>query len=190
MNIGFVQKKETKIGDNIVKWFEVSIRVPFVSCTLTLTKRKPKEDDKPEVPDFELYFSPNRKGESFDRMKVGSLWKKVSEKGNDYLSGYIESPILPLGKMYISIVSYVHQEGMPVQNIIYNVLWSPQKNNKDSEEYEGSGSDGVNRGEYSSYIPQPQHPKNENSKGYENENSKGYEVVYEDTEVEEDEIPF
>ncbi len=133
MTVGYVQQKEMKKGEEVRRWFEMSIRVPFGTCTLTMTKRKPKDGDAENAPDFDLFFSPNRKGETFDRMKVGSLWMKISEKQNKYLSGYIESPFITNGKMYISVVSYIHQEGMPVQPILYNVLWSaPQTSGQNS----------------------------------------------------------
>ena len=135
MNIGNVQQKEYKAKDqSIIKWLEVAIRVPFGSCTLTLTKVKEKTQDN--SPDYSLYFSPNRKGESLDRNKVGSLWMKTSEKGNAYMSGYIESPLLTNGKIYISIVKYQALEGMPVQNILYNVLWSPEEKQKEYSDYQ------------------------------------------------------
>ena len=110
---------------------EVSVRVPFGSCTFALTKVKEKSQDN--SPDYSLFFSPNRRGESFDRIKAGSLWMKTSEKGNPYMSGYIESPLLPGGKIYISIVKYNHMEGMPVQDILYNVLWSPEEKRRDDD---------------------------------------------------------
>ena len=102
MNIGYIQQKGMKAkveGEKDIVWYEMSIRVPFGSATLTMSKRKPREGDAENAPDFDLWFSPNRRGESFDRMKAGSLWKKISEKQNEYLSGYIESPFIPKGKM-------------------------------------------------------------------------------------------
>ncbi len=130
MNIGFVRQKENTFKDkSTVKWLELSIRIPLGSFSATLSKVKEKTQDN--SPDYSLFWSPNRRGEHFDRVKVGSLWMKTSEKGNPYMSGYIESPVFPNGKIYISIVKYNPLEGMPVQDIMYNVLWSPEEKKKD-----------------------------------------------------------
>lgn len=136
MIIGHVQRKQYKAKDGTeVKWMEASLRFLMGSCTLTLTKVKEKTHDN--SPDYSLFFSPNRKGERYDRRKAGSLWLKTSEKGNRYMSGYIESPLFPTGKIYISIVKYQAFEGMPVQDILYNILWSPEeKKETDYNDYQ------------------------------------------------------
>jgi len=177
MNIGYVQQKEYKKGEDRIKWFEMSIRVPFGSCTLTMAKRTPKEGDAENAPDFDLWFSPNRRGESFDRMKAGSLWMKTSEKGNTYLSGYLESPLIASGKMYISVVKYVHQEGMKFQPILYNVLWSPPRENNESSEQNGG-----NYGGYSN--PQTTYPTDQNNQ------TNGQYASIPEVDIDEDEIPF
>ena len=130
MNIGHVQQKQFTAKDkSVTKYMELSLRSPGIAFSATLSRVNEKA--KENSPDFNLWFSPNRRGEHFDRIKVGSLWMKISEKGNKYMSGYIESPIFPAGKIYISIVKYTPREGMPIQDILYNVLWSPEEKRED-----------------------------------------------------------
>ena len=172
MKIGFVKQNEYKVKDSkVVKWLEVVIRVPFGSCTLTLTKVKEKSQDN--SPDYHLFFSPNRRGENYSRMKVGSLWLKVSEKGNTYMSGYIESPLVTAGKIYLSIVKYTPMENMPVEDILYNVLWSP------NEERKENGSD------YAPYIPPTEQAPTTTTTTTTTANNIPVEI-----EITEDEIPF
>ncbi len=171
MEVGFVINREIKKSNEIIKWLEMTIRVPFGSCTLTITKRKPRKDgDSDNAPQYDIYFSPNRKGETFDRMKVGSLWMKTSEKGNPYISGYIETPLSASGKMYISIVKYIHQEGMRSQPYLYKVLWSPEEKKKDyNDNYQAA------------YTPPPRDTRQDTT------TSTGIPV---EIDISEDDIPF
>ncbi|MDM5264696.1 DUF736 family protein [Sulfurovum sp. XTW-4] len=140
MTIGFVRQKEEEINNQMVKWLELSVRIPIGSFSATMSKVKDKKESN--SPDYNVYWSPNRKGESFDRVKIGSLWMKKSEKGNEYMSGYLESPLFQNGKIYIAIVKYTPSEGMPVQPILYNILWSndnfTKSNQSQSNEPESS----------------------------------------------------
>ncbi len=100
MNVGRVNQREMKIKDgNIVKWLELTLRYQGGSFTATITKVKEKKAEN--SPDYDIFFSPNRRGEKYDRVKCGSLWMKVSEKGNPYMSGYVESPAFASGKIYL-----------------------------------------------------------------------------------------
>ncbi len=138
MNIGHVQQKQFTAKDkSVTKYIELSLRSPGIAFSATLSKVKEKTQDN--SPDYSLWFSPNRRGEHFDRIKIGSLWMKTSEKGNPYMSGYIESPIFPNGKIYISIVKYTPRGDMPVQDILYNCLWSPEKKENDyNQDYQAA----------------------------------------------------
>ncbi len=169
MNIGHVQQKQFTAKDkSITKYMELSLRSPGIAFSATLTKVKEKTQEN--SPDYSLYFSPNRRGEHFDRIKIGSLWMKTSEKGNKYMSGYIESPIFPNGKIYISIVKYNPREGMPVQDIMYNVLWSPEEKKKDyNDDYQPT------------YTPEPQPTTTQTT------TDAGVPV---EIDINEDEIPF
>ena len=169
MNIGHVQQKQFTAKDkSITKYMELSLRSPGIAFSATLSKVKEKTQEN--SPDYSLYFSPNRRGEHFDRIKIGSLWMKTSEKGNPYMSGYIESPIFPNGKIYISIVKYNPFEGMPVQDIMYNVLWSPEEKKKDyNDDYQAA------------YTPAPQATTTQTT------TDAGVPV---EIDINEDEIPF
>lgn len=169
MTAGHVQQKEYKVKDgSITKYMELSLRVPLGSFSATLTKVKEKPNDN--SPDYNLWWSPNRRGESFDRVKIGSLWMKTSEKGNPYMSGYIESPVFQNGKIYISVVKYTPREGMPVQPILYNVLWSPEQRRDGNNDYQ------------SAYTPPPTPAPEQTT-----QTTAG---VPAEIDINEDEIPF
>ena len=174
MNIGWVKQKEANINNETVKWLELTVRYPGGSFTSTLTKVKEKQQDN--SPDYSIYFSPNRRGEHYERAKCGSLWMKTSEKGNPYLSGYIESPAFDKGKIYLSIVKYTPQEGKPPEDKLYNVLWSPPQE-KSENDYGYSPS---------SYTPPASGSDIPNSSV---RTSSGADVPVE-IEIDEDQIPF
>ena len=146
MTIGYITKEKIETKDGAKSYLQMTVRVPFGSFTATISKNK---NDKQGTPDYDIWFSPNRKGETFDRMKIGALWLKTSAQGNQYLSGNIESPLINTGKMWISVVKFNRQEfSKAPDNVIYSVLWSPNKKESNTRDYQPQG-------EYGSETPPP-----------------------------------
>jgi hypothetical protein len=78
MTIGNVIQKSFEKDGKAVKYIEMIIRPPFMqSASFTISENKNK--DKENAPDYFINFSYNRKDETFRRVRVGSLWNKVSE---------------------------------------------------------------------------------------------------------------
>ena len=175
MNVGVVNKKsfQTSDGNGGKKnqaYLEMSIRPPFMTSatfTITLNKDKTKEN----APDYHINYSYNRRGENYDRVRVGALWNDVSEAGNEYKRGHIESPMFPNGKMYIAVVEARQIEGMPPPTQSHNVLWSPPR--ADSSEIQNSN--GYNQ------TPQSYQAPTQNI-----QHSSAVPAI----DIDEDEIPF
>lgn len=131
MNIGVINKREIPIGDGKThKYLEMSVRPPFMeSATFTISPNKKKENSEKVEPDFNIYYSYNRKGEKYRRVKVGAIWNKTSDDGIEYKSGNIQSPIFPNGILYFSIFTAKPLEGESPESITWthDVIWSPQR---------------------------------------------------------------
>ncbi len=151
MNIGFVKQEQFTKDGAVVKYLKLNIRDIGVKFSATISKINEKSQDN--SPDYHIYANINRRGEHYSRVQIGALWMKTSEKGNAYMSGYIESIAFPDGKIYISIVKYTPREGMPAEDKIYNVLWSPPQKSR------GEYDDGRDSGGYvGGYTGQPAAP--------------------------------
>lgn len=138
MNIGFTVARENDFGNGVVKWTEIQIRAPFMPRFIG-TVRAVKEKKTDGSPDFVIWWSHNVKGEKYENVRAGSLWLKETEGGVKYLNGYIESPIFSIGRMSIALFAYVPKEGMPVQNIRHNVVWSPERRRDEENSHMPSG---------------------------------------------------
>lgn len=66
---------------------------------------------------------------------VGALWNKTSQSGKKYISGYIESPVLPNGKIFITLF-----EGGENSNVLYNVVYNQPRTDKNTTSQEQMSS--------------------------------------------------
>jgi uncharacterized protein (DUF736 family) len=135
MNIGNVSQKSFTVGSGenqkVQKFLELIIRPPFMeSATFTITQNKKKQNDN--EPDFNIFYSYNRRGEKFRRVKAGAIWNKT--KGDlEYKTGHIETPLMPNGKLNITLFKAKQLEGETVAPTwIYDVVWSFYKAEDDS----------------------------------------------------------
>lgn len=164
MKIGHISKRSYKAGEETKSYLEMIVRPPMMeSATFTVSSNDKKN---PNEPDFNIWYSFNRKGERYPSTKVGALWNKESDSGVKYKNGSIECPAVPGGKLSISIFEAKVKEGESI-DWSHDVLWSPPRAQSDN---------GYSDGGYAApYTPPP--------------------VVYEksampDVEINEDEIPF
>jgi len=125
MKIGHVQKRSYKAGEEVKSYLEMIVRPPMMeSATFTVSVNKDKVNAN--EPDFNIWYSFNRKGEKYPSTKVGALWNKVSDKGTEYKNGSIECPAVPGGKLNISVFATKVKEGEEI-DWSHDVLWSPPR---------------------------------------------------------------
>lgn len=135
MKIGHVSKKFYKSGEETKSYLEMIIRPPFMeSATFTVSANREKQN--PNEPDFNIWYSFNRKGEKYPSTKVGALWNKVSDKGTEYKNGSIECPAVAGGKLNISVFAAKVNEGEEIE-WSHDVLWSPPVKQEESGSYGG-----------------------------------------------------
>jgi uncharacterized protein (DUF736 family) len=138
MKIGHVSQKSFKSGEETVRYLEMIIRPPMMeSATFTVSANKEKQN--PNEPDFNIFFSINRKGDNYPSARVGALWNKISDKGTEYKNGYIETPAVPSGKMNISVFASTKKDGQEI-SWSHDVLWSaPVSQTANSGSYSDGG---------------------------------------------------
>lgn len=130
MKIGHVSKKSYKQGEEVKSYLEMIIRPPMMeSATFTVSANKEKLN--PNEPDFNIWYSFNRKGEKYPSTKLGALWNKVSNNGTEYKNGSIECPAVQGGKLSISVFAAKVKEGEEI-DWSHDVLWSPPKPQSDN----------------------------------------------------------
>jgi uncharacterized protein (DUF736 family) len=131
MTIGNVVQKSFESNGKVVKYIEMIIRPPFMnSATFTISENKNK--DKESAPDYFINYSYNRKNETFRRVRVGSLWNKVSDNGVQYKSGYIETPAVSTGKLYITLFKAKQFENeAQAPNWLYDVIYQAPQTKKE-----------------------------------------------------------
>ncbi|MBE0470409.1 MAG: hypothetical protein IBX55_13000 [Methyloprofundus sp.] len=143
MQIGFVEQRQMVIGkdqsgnDEIAKWLEVIIRAPGVR-EMAFKMSKGKQEVGKKMPDWVLWYRTNqRKGEKYRDIQAGALWMSKSIDGQtDYLSGYIESPSIPGGRMRIAMFKAKPRFDGEQVTWMYDVVWSADKPaNEDQNDY-------------------------------------------------------
>jgi uncharacterized protein (DUF736 family) len=135
MKIGHICRKEFKQGDKIVKYLEMIVRAPMMeSATFTIAQNTEKQ--KENAPDFNIFYSINRKGDKYPSALVGALWNKVSDRGVEYKNGYIETPAVAGGKMNISVFNAIAKENQEI-TWSHDVLWSAPKTQNEAPSYDG-----------------------------------------------------
>lgn len=121
------------IGEEKKRHLKLVVRPPMMeSGTFSIYPNSNKE--KENEPDWYIWFNFNRQHDKvkFPSTQAGALWNRVGKQsGNRYFGGYIETPGVQGGKMYISIVEAKKEgETLPYS---HNVLWSAPSENRESE---------------------------------------------------------
>lgn len=142
MQIGFVEQRQMAVGKDendqpeIAQWLEMVIKAPGLrEFSLKLQAVQPEQGKR--MPAFKLFHRSNtRKNEKYRDLNCGALWHEVSsDQQTQYLSGHIESPVIPGGKLRIALFqSKPLYEGEQV-NWIYDVIWSPEKPQQQNDDY-------------------------------------------------------
>jgi uncharacterized protein (DUF736 family) len=136
MNIGNVTKKSFNVGTGadakVQKYLEMIVRPPFMeSATFTISQNKKKENDN--APDWNIFYSYNRRGDKFRRAKVGAIWDKTKDD-LQYKTGHIETPLMPNGRLNITLFKAKQLEGETVAPTwAYDVVWTFYKADDDND---------------------------------------------------------
>jgi len=140
MQIGFVRKKEFVVRDEngerkTQSYLEMSIRAIFgVSAKFTISKNNSESENAPEY----NIFAHNEKGWIGRKQKVGALWMKEFE-GEKFMSGHIETPFVPGGKLQISLWRAKPLYDGEKVDWLYDVNWKAYNPNRDESEKDAPG---------------------------------------------------
>ncbi|MDR2153056.1 MAG: DUF736 family protein [Helicobacteraceae bacterium] len=133
MRIGVIRKIEIESE----RYLEMSVNAPFLyPAKFRLFKIKSLSAS---APNYQLYLQPPhpKKGEKQAAHNVGALWIRTNDKGDNYMSGYIESPLFASGKIGIVVFKPKAQEDW-----LYDVLTAnDQSSRKQSAHYDDGASD-------------------------------------------------
>lgn len=135
MQVGFVRQQSMVVqrGEERqeVKYLEMHVK-PVFGGTMRFTLSKNKSENT-EAPAFNIYAQ-NEKGWIKRKMKVGALWLRKTEEGEDFMSGHIETPLVESGRMNIAVWKAKPLfEGEEV-DWLYDVSWKPYAPKKEEEE--------------------------------------------------------
>lgn len=126
MKIGYITQKSFTQADEIVKYLCGSMQILGVANMLEFTIT-PANSDNPNSPTYYLKL-PRLKSNLASNIIIGSLWLRTSQSGNEYMSGYIDSPIFSGGRIEI-ICFKPYADDNPA--ILWNIIWEPAKKQKE-----------------------------------------------------------
>ncbi|MDR0664292.1 MAG: DUF736 domain-containing protein [Helicobacteraceae bacterium] len=99
MRIGVIKRIEFEGG----RFLQANLHLPFLyPAVFRLGKNR---SDAPNSPDYLLYLLPPhpKKGEKEVSHQCGALWIKTGEKGENYMSGYVQSPLFIGGRLQLAV---------------------------------------------------------------------------------------
>ncbi|AQW87122.1 putative protein (DUF736 domain) [Campylobacter pinnipediorum subsp. caledonicus] len=131
MNIGYFKNViYTNEQGQELSYIGGIINIPFARPLEVALLKASAEDKKnnANLPDFKIVLQ-RPKGYQGQRQIIGALWKRQSQRGLEYISGSIQSPILPGGQMYIALFEPTQDDSQ----LLYEISWSvPKSNNTQS----------------------------------------------------------
>lgn len=126
MKIGYItQKTFTKDGETIT-YLSGSMQILGIANMLEFSVT-PANSDNPNSPTYYIKL-PRLKSNLANNIIIGSLWLRTSQSGNEYMSGYIDSPIFSGGRIEI-ICFKPYADDNPA--ILWNIIWEPTKKQKE-----------------------------------------------------------
>jgi uncharacterized protein (DUF736 family) len=131
MVIGNVIEKVFSNEENKeIKFIEMLIRPPFMKSEVFVITHNKKKDNE-NAPDWYINYSYNKKDENFRRVRVGALWNKKKDEV-EYKTGFIETPAIQGGKIYITLFKAKQFEGeKQAPNWLYDVIWNVPQQHKE-----------------------------------------------------------
>ena len=126
MRIGYITQKSFTQADEMIKYLGGSMQILGIPNMIEFTLSK-TDSDNPNSPTYYLKL-PRLKSNLATNIIVGSLWLRTSQSGNEYMSGYIDSPIFSGGRIEIMCFK-PYADDNPA--ILWNIIWEPLKKQKE-----------------------------------------------------------
>lgn len=140
MVVGYLKNREAEFNGQKKKFKAGALSIPFLSKISITLNQNTKENISSNDPVFYINLT-KAKGEGGPKSRIGALWLKKIEKetsakyGQEYLSGSIETPVVPDGKLYISIFKTEVKEGEKEKDWDYEIVWNPPVKKQDDVNY-------------------------------------------------------
>lgn len=126
MKIGYITQKSFLKDGETITYLSGSMQVLGIANMLEFSVT-PANSDNPNSPTYYIKL-PRLKSNLANNIIIGSLWLRTSQSGNEYMSGYIDSPIFSGGRIEI-ICFKPYADDNPA--ILWNIIWEPAKKQKE-----------------------------------------------------------
>ncbi|WP_096021577.1 DUF736 family protein [Campylobacter lanienae] len=126
MKIGYITQKSFLKDSETITYLSGSMQVLGIANMLEFTITE-SNSDNPNSPTYYIKL-PRLKSNLANNIIIGSLWLRTSQSGNEYMSGYIDSPIFSGGRIEI-ICFKPYADDNPA--ILWNIIWEPAKKQKE-----------------------------------------------------------
>lgn len=128
MRIGYISQKSFTQADEMVKYLGGSMQILGVANMLEFVL-SPNKGENPNSPAYHIKL-PRLKSNLQSSIIIGSLWLRTSSAGNEYMSGYIDSPIFSGGRIEIMCFK-PYADDNPA--ILWNIVWEAHKKSKEPD---------------------------------------------------------
>ncbi|MBR2159240.1 MAG: DUF736 family protein [Campylobacter sp.] len=127
MRIGYIiQKSFNQADGTTIEYLSGSMQILGIANMLEFAL-SPNKGENPNSPTYYIKL-PRLKSNLLDSVIIGSLWLRTSSAGNEYMSGYIDSPIFSGGRIEIMCFKPYEQDNPA---ILWNIIWEPHKKQKE-----------------------------------------------------------
>lgn len=126
MKIGYITQKSFTKDSETINYLSGSMQILGIANMLEFTITE-SNSDNPNSPTYYIKL-PRLKSNLASNIIIGSLWLRTSQSGNEYMSGYIDSPIFSGGRIEI-ICFKPYADDNPA--ILWNIIWEPAKKQKE-----------------------------------------------------------
>lgn len=126
MKIGYITQKSFTKDSETITYLSGSMQILGIANMLEFTITE-SNSDNPNSPTYYIKLS-RLKSNLANNIIIGSLWLRTSQSGNEYMSGYIDSPIFSGGRIEI-ICFKPYADDNPA--ILWNIIWEPAKKQKE-----------------------------------------------------------
>lgn len=132
MRIGYIRQKSfTQTDGTTIEYLSGSMQILGVANMLEFTL-SPTKSENQNSPTYYIKL-PRLKSNLLDNIIIGSLWLRTSSAGNEYMSGYIDSPIFSDGRINIMCFKPYEQDNPALQ---WSIIWEANEAKKAKEQKE------------------------------------------------------